>query len=144
MDLLVCHFINSPIVSLSIGELAEIVIDIRNVLPSLVDVIAFAIGVLNEAIGACRLDEPAPPGELDALRTMDSVIGVLTLERTGDAGTGDLDVDRIEALIVERNDARSRKDWSAADKARDELAAMGIEVKDGPEGTTWKKAIAVT
>jgi cysteinyl-tRNA synthetase len=103
-----------------------------------------ALGVLNEAIGTCDLDGPAPAGELEALRAMDSVLGVLTLERTGATDTGDLDVDRIESLITERNDARERKDWAAADKARDELAAMGIDVKDGPEGTTWKKAIAST
>ena len=73
---------------------------------------------------------------------MDSVLGVLTLEHTGASDTGDLDVDRIESLITERNDARERKDWAAADHARDELAAMGVEVKDGPEGTVWKRAIS--
>ncbi|NQY65661.1 MAG: cysteine--tRNA ligase, partial [Alteromonadaceae bacterium] len=45
----------------------------------------------------------------------------------------------VEALIKKRNDARASKDWSAADEARDELAAMNIVLEDSAEGTTWRK-----
>jgi cysteinyl-tRNA synthetase len=41
-------------------------------------------------------------------------------------------------LVLElRQEAREKKDWSTSDKIRDGLAAAGIVVKDGKEGTTW-------
>jgi cysteinyl-tRNA synthetase len=47
---------------------------------------------------------------------------------------------RVDDLIAARNAARSAKDFAKADQIRDELAAMGITLKDGPEGTTWEVA----
>ena len=46
---------------------------------------------------------------------------------------------QVEALIKARNDARSAKDWPAADAARDALNALNIVLEDGPNGTTWRK-----
>tara|TARA_B100002052_G_scaffold30548_1_gene23673 strand:- start:183 stop:641 length:459 start_codon:yes stop_codon:yes gene_type:complete len=44
----------------------------------------------------------------------------------------------IENLIEKRNLARKNKDFSSADKIRDDLSSMGIEIEDSSEGTTWK------
>ena len=44
----------------------------------------------------------------------------------------------IEQKIQERAEAKANKDFARADHVRDELAAMGIELRDTPEGTTWK------
>ncbi len=44
----------------------------------------------------------------------------------------------IELLIEARNKARAEKDFAESDRIRDELDAMGIVLKDGPEGTTWE------
>jgi cysteinyl-tRNA synthetase len=52
---------------------------------------------------------------------------------------GELGGDEIEALLAERREARSRKDFSAADEIRDRLAAAGIVIADGPDGTTWRR-----
>ncbi len=49
------------------------------------------------------------------------------------------EVAKIEALIAERNRARTEKDWTAADKARDGLNALGVVLEDGANGTTWRK-----
>ena len=49
-----------------------------------------------------------------------------------------LDVAQIEALLLERKDARSQKDFARADAVRDTLARMGVEVMDTAAGTTWK------
>jgi cysteinyl-tRNA synthetase len=49
-------------------------------------------------------------------------------------------LDGLMQLIIEmRSDARTRKDWGAADKIRDTLKAVGIVLKDGKEGTAWIK-----
>lgn len=49
----------------------------------------------------------------------------------------DIDVETIEALIVERKQCRVDKNWSRGDEIRDELLAQNIELKDGADGTTW-------
>jgi cysteinyl-tRNA synthetase len=46
----------------------------------------------------------------------------------------------IEALLAHRTAARARKDFKESDRIRDELAAMGIVIKDSKEGTTWEIA----
>jgi len=43
----------------------------------------------------------------------------------------------IDMLIGMRKNARDNKDWALSDKIRDELAALGIQLKDGKEGTTF-------
>ena len=43
----------------------------------------------------------------------------------------------VNILIEMRKDARTNKDWAASDKIRDGLAAAGIQLKDGADGTTW-------
>lgn len=45
----------------------------------------------------------------------------------------------IEELIAKRQEARANKDWATADKIRDDLKAMGIIIKDTPQGVTWTK-----
>jgi cysteinyl-tRNA synthetase len=46
----------------------------------------------------------------------------------------------IQEQIAKRNDARARKDWVASDRIRDELAKMGVVLKDSKDGTTWEIA----
>ena len=45
----------------------------------------------------------------------------------------------IEAKISERAEAKKARDYAKADAIRDELKAMGIQLKDSKEGTTWEK-----
>jgi cysteinyl-tRNA synthetase len=45
---------------------------------------------------------------------------------------------KIEDLVQQRNLARQNKDWAASDKLRDELIALGLEVKDTKDGIVWK------
>ncbi len=48
----------------------------------------------------------------------------------------------IEQLIAERKRAREEKNWGRADEIRDQLLARGVEIKDGPTGTTWQVKVA--
>jgi cysteinyl-tRNA synthetase len=66
------------------------------------------------------------------LKTLDGVLGVMDFGQ-------ELSLDKeIQALIMQRDQARQAKDWGSADRIRDELAARGIELYDTPEGTKWK------
>jgi cysteinyl-tRNA synthetase len=47
---------------------------------------------------------------------------------------------RVKDRIKERDAARVRRDWKESDRIRDELAAMGIVLKDTKDGTTWEIA----
>ena len=100
------------------------------------------------------LDKPGDADEdartLRAIRAaLDDVGGSLGLFREEPAtvlarmearrrASSGIDAERVEALIAERRDARTNKDWGRADEIRDELDALGVTIKDGPEGTTWE------
>jgi len=79
--------------------------------------------------------------------TLDEVLGIFGSDPTdylermkekGATGAG-VDADKVEALIAERKDVRKNKNFKRADEIRDELANLGVELKDNPDGTTtWK------
>ncbi len=58
------------------------------------------------------------------------------------AGSGDseLDTDEIESLLAQREEARSDRDFAAADAIRDQLANAGVTIEDGPSGTRWRRS----
>ena len=73
----------------------------------------------------------------------DLVLG-LDLDLAWDAaGAGSAAADELPAeaasLLDARSAARAARDWARADALRDELAALGIEAIDGPDGTTWRR-----
>jgi cysteinyl-tRNA synthetase len=51
-----------------------------------------------------------------------------------------IDAKQIDGLISDRTAARARKDFKESDRIRDELAAMGVVIKDSKDGTTWEMA----
>ncbi|WP_096358914.1 cysteine--tRNA ligase [Variibacter gotjawalensis] len=51
-----------------------------------------------------------------------------------------VDAAQIDGLIAARRQARADKNWAESDRIRDELAAMGVVLKDSKEGTTWELA----
>lgn len=49
-----------------------------------------------------------------------------------------IDASEIETLIAARATARKNKDFKESDRIRDELVGRGIQIEDGPQGTTWR------
>jgi cysteinyl-tRNA synthetase len=100
--------------------------------------IARAMAAINEALagdgsGACAVREMA------ALERMNSVLGVF--ERNATVAADDGLEAKVQALLERRTAARAAKNWAESDKVRDELAALGVAIKDGPQGTTWSRLV---
>ena len=77
-------------------------------------------------------------GDAGVLKASGALLGLL--EQGGQAwfhgGGGDA---RIETLIIERAEAKKRRDFVEADRIRDALAGEGILLEDSPTGTTWRR-----
>ena len=101
--------------------------------------VARGLGALNTAI-----NEPAAGDallELNALDAINTVLGVFERNTLLEAATDDGLTAKVEALLEARRVARASKDFAASDRARDALTALGVRIKDGPQGTTWERAI---
>jgi cysteinyl-tRNA synthetase len=59
-------------------------------------------------------------------------------ERGSDSGREEAFGKVVDMLLQQRQVAKANKDWATSDKIRDELAALGFEIKDGKDGSTWK------
>jgi cysteinyl-tRNA synthetase len=79
------------------------------------------------------------------LRASGELLGLLSADpdawcRGGEDGEDD-DAE-IDALVADRQAARERRDFAAADRIRDELTNRGILIEDGPTGARWRRAAA--
>jgi cysteinyl-tRNA synthetase len=69
----------------------------------------------------------------EVLKSIDSVLGVMELEIPEPD-------EKVKELLKKREEARRDKNWGSADRIRQELKEMGIEVIDTRDGTVWRKA----
>ena len=88
----------------------------------------------NRELDAGGTDAAALERARAAFRLMDGVLDLVPEQET-DAELAAWVEDRLAA----RKAARERRDWAAADAARDELVARNIIIEDGPQGTRWRK-----
>lgn len=101
-----------------------------------------ALAVLHETVraGNSALDAGETDAALDSARAvlaMTSVLGLTpTSSTTGGASASALDA-LVQTMITQRAQARADKDWAAADRIRDAIAAAGITLEDTPAGTHW-------
>ena len=88
-------------------------------------------------------DSAALRGNLASVRRMLALLGLDPLDPVWAARGGEDTALRsalgtlVETLTAQRNEARARRDFAAADAIRDQLRAAGVHVEDTPNGSRW-------
>ena len=105
--------------------------------------------VISHLFDAARLINQAVDGKLaltsadvDELRSLFDtflldILG-MRLEKDGGSGREEAFGKVVDMLLEQRSIAKANKDWATSDKIRDELTALGFEIKDTKDGATWK------
>jgi cysteinyl-tRNA synthetase len=91
---------------------------------------------LNRRLERRSLSSADAARALDALRDLDRVLAVLPEPEEALAP-------EIEALLAAREAARAARDWTASDRLRDELMALGVSVEDTRDGQRWRRVAEV-
>ncbi|MDD7462926.1 MAG: cysteine--tRNA ligase [Anaerococcus sp.] len=95
----------------------------------LFDIAKFANTKLDENSSKQMVEEV-----LNLFLRLEAALGLENRKKSAD----DLDVEKIEAMVKERSEAKKNKDYAKADQIRDELLQMGVTVKDTREGSKWE------
>jgi cysteinyl-tRNA synthetase len=66
------------------------------------------------------------------------LLGLTPSSATSNAAREEAFAAAVDMLLAERMKAKANKDWATSDQIRDQLAALGFEIKDTKEGTEWK------
>ena len=85
-------------------------------------------------------EAPAIGSVIAAFREAADVLGLVQTDPAQWLQGGGDDAAAIETAIAARLAARKARNWSEADRIRDELKAQGIILEDGAGGTGWKRA----
>jgi cysteinyl-tRNA synthetase len=94
----------------------------------------------NSALAAD--DDAATAAALGSVRAMLGVLGLDPLDELWATGSDDRLAQATDGLVAlaleQRQAARARKDFAAADAIRDQLTALGVTVEDTPHGPRWE------
>jgi cysteinyl-tRNA synthetase len=106
--------------------------------------IAALFDMTREVNGLLAGLEPPTAAELGAIdelykRLVGDALGVLPETLDVEMATG-LATGLIDLLVETRTKLRQAKQWALSDEIRDRLVALGVQLRDGPEGTTWTLA----
>jgi cysteinyl-tRNA synthetase len=88
---------------------------------------------INSARDQGATDEQLRPAQA-VLHGLSGVLGLRLAEKQGSAQSDPL----VDLLVEVRSEVRKQKLWALSDLIRDRLAALGVAIEDGKEGTTWR------
>ncbi len=89
--------------------------------------------------GLTRLGQMPAPGLLKASANLFGLLVQTRSERQASAmRSARVDVSEIEAMVAARSAARAARNWTESDRLRDQLASLGVVIKDSKDGTTWE------
>ena len=101
---------------------------------------------LARELNRARSANPREAAQLAAiLKGLGGILGLLQadpeefLKGSGSISGEGLNAEAVEDLIRQRLEARKAKQWSEADRIRNELKEQGIVLEDGPGGTAWRR-----
>ena len=93
-----------------------------------------ALAKFDEVLGLDLIKKAAAKREADAkAKAAAANVAFAVISEDGEEDKA------VEALILARRDAKKAKNFAEADRIRDELKAMGIELTDIPNGAKWKR-----
>ena len=85
----------------------------------------------DQVLGLKLLEKAAQLREKEAAQVKNGAEGGYTITGEGDP--------EIDALVMQRYEAKKAKNFAEADRIRDELKAQGIEILDAKDGATWRR-----
>ena len=92
-----------------------------------------------------RDNDPQAAVLASQMRGLGNILGLLELDPQaylkGEAGEGDLADANVEALVVQRQQAKLDRNFALSDQIRDQLKVAGIVLEDSKEGTAWKREV---
>ena len=98
-----------------------------------------AVKYINQAAdGKIHLDQ----SQIDSLKSLFDtflfeILGIQA-EKSSGSGREEAFSKVVDMLLEQRAIAKANKDWATSDRIRNELQALGFEIKDGKDGATWK------
>ncbi len=109
------------------------------------EALAVLFDLVREINRLKALDEEAASKLCVTLIQLSDVLGILqedaeTFLKQSQRNDEKWSDDKIDALIVERQQARSEKNWARADEIRDQLTQAGILLEDSGEATSWRRS----
>jgi cysteinyl-tRNA synthetase len=95
-------------------------------------------------VGVTMLGDRTGEDAAAHLKSSANIVGLLvptaSERKAKNVAASGVDSAVVEKLLAARAAARNEKDFASSDRIRDQLAAMGVVVKDSKEGTTWEMA----
>ena len=93
------------------------------------------VRVINQAASDASATAEQLADSQNLLRELTGVLGLqMQADKADETGAGPF----IDLLLEIRKDLRIEKMWALSDKVRDELKALGVQVEDTKDGTSWR------
>lgn len=95
------------------------------------------IKIINTRISNGEIGEKNKTAIVDILKEINEIFVIIDFNN--DNSSSGYEKELVELFISYRADFKAEKNWTMADKIRDDLKTIGIVLKDTPEGTIWEK-----